>query len=105
MKEQRNASEKDFLFSTWAITHKTIIYVIMAIFLFLGISSYFTMPRENFPEIKQTNVFLSAAYPGNTAEDVEQNKDLKIEDVPTDSIVLSSKRVKSMKTSTISVSR
>ena len=72
MKEQRNASEKDFLFSTWAITHKTIIYVIMAIFLFLGISSYFTMPRENFPEIKQTNVFLSAAYPGNTAEDVER---------------------------------
>jgi multidrug efflux pump subunit AcrB len=72
MKEQRNSSEKDFLFSTWAITHKTIIYVIMAIFLFLGISAYFTMPRENFPEIKQTNVFLSAAYPGNTAEDVER---------------------------------
>ena len=72
MKEQRNSSEKDFLFSTWAITHKTIIYVIMTIFLFLGISAYFTMPRENFPEIKQTNVFLSAAYPGNTAEDVER---------------------------------
>jgi multidrug efflux pump subunit AcrB len=72
MKEQRSSSEKDFLFSSWAIDHKTIIYVIMAIFLFLGISAYFTMPRENFPEIKQTNVFLSASYPGNTAEDVER---------------------------------
>ena len=49
-----NKIEKEFKFSSWAIDHKTIIYVVVAIFLFVGISAYFSMPRESFPEIKET---------------------------------------------------
>ena len=30
------------------------------------------MPREAFPEINDTKVFVSAVYPGNTAEDIER---------------------------------
>ena len=30
------------------------------------------MPRESFPEISDTRVFVSAVFPGNTAEDVER---------------------------------
>ena len=63
---------KEFLPSSWAIDHKTVIYVIMAIFFFLGIRSYNIMPRESFPEISDTRVFVSAVFPGNTAEDVER---------------------------------
>ena len=44
----------------------------MAIFFFLGIRSYNIMPRESFPEISDTRVFVSAVFPGNTAEDVER---------------------------------
>ncbi|MGD2004461.1 MAG: efflux RND transporter permease subunit, partial [Flavobacteriaceae bacterium] len=65
-------TNKEFLFSSWAIDHKTVIYVIMAIFLILGISSYISMPRESFPEINDTKVFVSTVFPGNTAEDIER---------------------------------
>ena len=63
---------KEFPLSSWAIDHKTVIYVIMAIFFFLGVRSYKLMPRESFPEINDTRVFVSAVFPGNTAEDIER---------------------------------
>ena len=63
---------KEFALSSWAIDHKTVIYVIMAIFFFLGIRSYKVMPRESFPEINDTRMFVSAVFPGNTAEDIER---------------------------------
>ncbi len=65
-------TNKEFLFSSWAIDHKTVIYVIMGIFLILGVNSYISMPRENFPEINDTKVFVSTVFPGNTAEDTER---------------------------------
>ena len=64
--------DKDFKLSSWAINNKTTIYVLMFLFLYLGISSYFTMPRENFPEISETKIYISSVYPGNTAEDIEK---------------------------------
>lgn len=63
---------KEFSLSSWAIDHKTVIYVIMAIFFFLGIRSYNVMPRESFPEINDTRIFVTAIFPGNTAEDIER---------------------------------
>ena len=71
-KESKTTKIKEFIFSSWAIEHRTVIYVIMAIFFILGISSYFSMPREAFPEINDTKVFVSTIYPGNTAEDIER---------------------------------
>ena len=64
---------KEFVLSSWAIDHKTVIYVIMTLFLILGISSYFSMPRETFPEINDTKVFVNTIYPGNTSEDIERS--------------------------------
>ena len=64
---------KEFALSSWAIDHKTVVYVIMILFLILGISSYFSMPRETFPEINDTKVFVNTIYPGNTAEDIERS--------------------------------
>ena len=71
-KEKMKGIYKEFRPSSWAIDHKTVIYVIMGIFFFLGIRSYNIMPRESFPEISDTRVFVSAVFPGNTAEDVER---------------------------------
>ena len=71
-KEKMKGIYKEFRPSSWAIDHKTVIYVIMAIFFFLGIRSYNIMPRESFPEISDTRVFVSAVFPGNTSEDVER---------------------------------
>ena len=72
MAKTSNSSEKEFLFSSWAIRKSNTMYVFMAVLLFLGISAYLTMPRENFPEITETNIYISTPYPGNTAEDIER---------------------------------
>jgi multidrug efflux pump subunit AcrB len=63
---------KEFRLSSWAIDNPTIIYIIMGLLLVLGLSAYFSMPRENFPEIKETKIYISTLYPGNTAEDIEK---------------------------------
>ena len=72
MTEQQKKVEKEFGLSSWAINNKTTIYVGMIILLFLGVSAYFSMPRENFPEIKETKIYVSSIYPGNTSEDIEK---------------------------------
>lgn len=64
--------DKEFRLSSWAIDNKTTMYVLIAVILFLGASAYFSMPRENFPEIKETKIYISSLYPGNTAEDIEK---------------------------------
>ena len=68
----KNNLEKEFKPSSWAINNSVTIYVLMALILFLGVSSYFNMPREDYPEIKENIVFVSSIYPGNTSEDVEK---------------------------------
>ena len=62
----------EFKLSSWAIENKMTAYVMMVMILFLGLSAYYNMPRENFPEIKETKIYISTVYPGNTAEDIER---------------------------------
>ncbi|MFK5878482.1 MAG: efflux RND transporter permease subunit [Flavobacteriaceae bacterium] len=64
--------DKEFGLSSWAINNKTTIYVVIALILFLGFSAYNSMPRESFPEIKETKIYISSIFPGNTAEDIEK---------------------------------
>ena len=70
-KKKKNV-DKEFAISSWAIDNPTIIYVLMALFLALGMGAYLGMARENFPEINETKIYISAPYPGNTAEDIER---------------------------------
>ena len=47
-------------------------YVLIAVIFYLGIAAFFSMPRENFPEVNETKIYVSSIYPGNTAEDIEK---------------------------------
>ena len=69
---KQNKADKEFRLSSWAIDNPTVVYVMVALFLIFGISAYFSMPREDFPEIKETKIYISTVYPGNTAEDIER---------------------------------
>jgi multidrug efflux pump subunit AcrB len=69
---KKSSDLKEFSLSSWAIDHSTVIYVIIALFFLLGVSSYISMPRENYPEINTNEVFISSVFPGNTAEDMER---------------------------------
>ncbi|WBX73963.1 efflux RND transporter permease subunit [Tenacibaculum pacificus] len=72
MSKKNKQVDKEFGLSSWAINNKTTMYVLIALILFLGTSAYFGMARENFPEIKETKIYISSIYPGNTAEDIEK---------------------------------
>lgn len=72
MSKSKKNLNKEFALASWAIDHKTIIYVLIAVILLLGGKAYYDMPRETFPEIKETKIYISAPYPGNTAEDIER---------------------------------
>ncbi|RLD29925.1 MAG: AcrB/AcrD/AcrF family protein [Bacteroidetes bacterium] len=72
MTKQQRKLDKEFGLSSWAINNKTTIYVLMVLILFSGISAYFSMPRESFPEVKETKIYINSVFPGNTAEDIEK---------------------------------
>jgi len=72
MEKKKKNTEKEFKLSSWAISNKTTIYMAMALILFLGYSAYNSMPRESFPEIRETKIYISSLFPGNTAEDIEK---------------------------------
>ncbi len=70
--KQKKQVDKEFGLSSWAIGNKTTIYVLITLIFILGISAFISMPRENFPEIRETKIYISSIYPGNTAEDIEK---------------------------------
>ncbi|SHI36397.1 Multidrug efflux pump subunit AcrB [Arenibacter nanhaiticus] len=72
MSNQHKKTEKEFKLSSWAIDNPSVIYVMIGLFLWIGFNAYFSMPREDFPEIKETKIYISTVYPGNTAEDIER---------------------------------
>jgi len=70
--KQQKKVDKEFRLSSLAIENKTTIYVLIVLLLFLGIGAFYSMPRENFPEVNETKIYVSSMYPGNTAEDIEK---------------------------------
>jgi len=64
--------DKEFKLSSWAIDNKMTVYVIIFIILVGGIMSYVNMPRENFPEIIETKIYVNSINPGNSAKDIEK---------------------------------
>jgi multidrug efflux pump subunit AcrB len=72
MTKNKKNIHKEFGLSSWAINNKTTMYVLMTLILILGAGAYYSMPRESFPEVKETKIYISSIYPGNTAEDIEK---------------------------------
>ncbi len=72
MSNQKKNVDKEFKLASWAIDNPSVIYVMIAIFFAIGLSSYFSLPREDFPEVKETKIYISTVFPGNTAEDMER---------------------------------
>jgi multidrug efflux pump subunit AcrB len=72
MSAKEKKVNKEFRLASWAIDNPTIIYVMIGLFLLLGGGAYMSMPRENFPEINETKIYISIPFPGNTAEDIER---------------------------------
>ena len=67
MKDQ----EKEFGPSSWAIDNKTAVYAFIIMIALLGLMSYIRLPKENFPDIAQSKVFITTAYNGQSPQTIE----------------------------------
>jgi len=54
-----------------ALANRTSVIILMFIILGIGVSSYITMPKENYPEISIPQIYVGVPYPGNSPLDME----------------------------------
>ncbi|MGV8879192.1 MAG: efflux RND transporter permease subunit [Sphingobacteriaceae bacterium] len=62
---------KEFKPSSWAIDNKTAIYVLTVIIAVMGLVSYNSLPKENFPEVTIPKIFVQTIYPGTSPQNME----------------------------------
>lgn len=54
---------KEFKPSSWAIDNRTSIFVVTVIITLMGIMSYFSIPKEKFPDIELPTIVVQTIYP------------------------------------------
>ncbi len=62
---------KEFFATSWAIDNKISVYVLIFMISLFGILNYFTIPKEQFPEIVIPMVVVNSIYPGTSPSDME----------------------------------
>ena len=67
MKDQ----EKEFGPSSWAIDNKRAVYVMIFLITLLGYITYSRLPKENFPDITISKVYISTVYQGQSPQNIE----------------------------------
>jgi multidrug efflux pump len=62
---------KEFFATSWSIDNRTSIYVLTIFITLLGLMSYMSIPKEQFPEIVNPTIIVSTPYPVTSPEDME----------------------------------
>src|SRR6195952_1912922 len=62
---------KEFGPSSWAIDNKRAVYVLMFLIALIGYISYSKLPKENFPDITISKVFITTPYQGQSPQNIE----------------------------------
>ena len=70
---------KEFFMSSWAIDKRVTTYVLTFLVTLVGILSFQSLPKENFPEIAIPMIYIGTPYPGNSPENIEKNISYHIE--------------------------
>ncbi len=62
---------KEFFASSWSIDNKTSIFIFTIILTLIGIASYFSLPKEKFPDIVIPTIMINTIYPGSAPVNIE----------------------------------
>jgi multidrug efflux pump len=62
---------KEFFATSWAIDNKVSVYVLVFIICVFGILNYYTIPKEQIPEIVIPMINVNTIYPGTSPSDME----------------------------------
>jgi len=63
--------EKEFKPTSWALNNKVAIYVATVVICVVGMLTYNSLPKENFPEVVFPQIYIATPYPGASPTDVE----------------------------------
>jgi multidrug efflux pump len=62
---------KEFGPTSWSISNKVAIYLMMVVVTLIGIFQFTTLPKEQFPDIVIPTIYVSTIYVGNSPKDME----------------------------------
>ena len=62
---------REFGLSSFAVDNATSIFLVSLMIFLFGISSYVSIPKEQFPEASLPTVYINTPYFGNSAEEIE----------------------------------
>jgi multidrug efflux pump subunit AcrB len=62
---------REFFATSWAINSKISVYVLVFIIAVFGLMNYFTIAKEQFPEIVIPMIVVNSVYPGTSPSDME----------------------------------
>ncbi len=73
MTSQENSKRvvRNFAISSGAVNNRTSVLILTFIIVVLGVTSYISMPKENFPEVVIPTIYVGTPYPGNSPVDIE----------------------------------
>ncbi len=62
---------KEFKPTSWSISNKTTIYLVMLFVTLIGVFQFVTLPKEQFPDIVIPTIYVQTIYVGNSPKDIE----------------------------------
>ncbi len=62
---------KHFRPTTWSVTHKTAIYLIIVFLSAVGVYTFVSTPKEQFPDMVFPHIYVQTIYVGNSPKDME----------------------------------
>ncbi|HMG81804.1 MAG TPA: efflux RND transporter permease subunit, partial [Ferruginibacter sp.] len=62
---------KEFGPTSWSVSNKTSIYLVMLFVTLAGVFQFATLPKEQFPDIVIPTIYVQTIYTGNSPKDIE----------------------------------
>ena len=62
---------RQFGLSNFSLKNRITIVLLLIMLVILGVGAYNNLPKESYPEVEQSSVYVGTAYPGNSPTDIE----------------------------------
>lgn len=63
--------DKEFKLTSFSLKNKNTIYFLTVLIVFMGVTTYQSLPKDSYPEIEQPIVYIGTSNPGNSPLDME----------------------------------
>lgn len=68
---QTEEPKRRFGITELSVSNGTSVFLLTLMIMIFGLGAYNTIPKEQFPEVSLPTIFINTAYPGNSAEEIE----------------------------------